>query len=155
MDPDYFDSLISPDLIELDQDFQDKDDCIQYLIGLVYQAGRLNDRQQVHNDIMAREEQTNTGVGKGIGIPHAKTSGVDEPTVAFVRAEDGVDFGAMDDSLAHLIFMLLVPEGSSDEHLKLLSTLSRALVHDEVREALMDAATPDDVIDTLKEAVSE
>ena len=90
----------------------------------------------------------------GIGIPHAQTDAVTQPTVAFVRSERGVDFDAMDDEPATLIFMLLVPEGRDEDHLDMLSSLSRALVHEDVRNSLHEAESPEDIRETLKEAVA-
>jgi PTS system fructose-specific IIA component len=103
--------------------------------------------------LLAREEETTTGVGMGIGIPHAKTGAVSEPTLAFVRSAAGVDFGSMDGEPAHLIFMILVPESGSDDHLAILSNLSRALMHDEVRESLLSAESSERVVDVVAEAV--
>jgi PTS system fructose-specific IIA component len=93
-------------------------------------------------------------VGFGIGIPHAKTSAVTRPSVVFARSEEGIDFDAMDDEPAHLLFMLIVPEEGGEEHLEILSSLSRALMHEEVRESLRAAETTEGVRDALKEAVS-
>ena len=59
----------------------------------------------------------------------------------------------MDDSLAHLVFMILVPESGADDHLSLLSSLSRALMHDDVRESLYEAETEAAVVDIVTEAV--
>lgn len=146
-------SVLDPSRIQLDTEPDSKEDCIETLLDLVEGSGRITDRKQVKDDLMERERQTTTGVGKGIGIPHAKTTGVTEPTVAFMRATDGVDFGAMDEEPARLIFMLLVPEGSSKDHLKLLSSLSRALIHDEVREKLYEAEDEEQIIQVLEEAM--
>jgi PTS system fructose-specific IIA component len=60
----------------------------------------------------------------------------------------------MDEEPAHLVFMILVPEGGSDEHLDILSSLSRSLMHDEMREGLYDAETPEDVQTTTREAIA-
>ncbi len=146
-------SVLDPSRIELDTNPRSKEDCIEALLELIDESGRITDREQVKDDLMERERQTTTGVGKGIGIPHAKTTGVTAPTVAFMRSENGVDFGAMDDEPARLIFMLLVPKGSSKDHLKLLSSLSRALIHDEVREKLYDAEDKERIIEVLEEAM--
>lgn len=154
MDEDYFDRLTGEELISLSGAPADKNDCIEYLLDIVDQAGRVTDRDQALEDLLERERQTTTGVGKKIAIPHAKTSGVDRPTVAFTRSDEGIDFGAMDGTDAHLIFMLLFPEESDKRYLKMLSTLSRALMHDDVRQALLDAETEEDVIATLREAVT-
>jgi PTS system fructose-specific IIA component len=114
----------------------------------------VNDREQALAALFTREEETTTGVGMGIGIPHAKTDAVTQPSVAFARSADGIDFGSMDDSPAKLLFMILVPESGAEDHLAILSSLSRALMHEEVRDSLYAAETPEDVQAALREAVA-
>lgn len=153
MDTETVDTVLTAELVSLDEPPAEKSACIEYLLDLAVDAGRVTDRAAALEALLAREEQTTTGVGMGIGIPHAKTAAVSRPTVAFVRSDEGVDFGAMDDTLAHLIFMILVPEEGADDHLSILSSLSRSLMHEDVRESLYDAETPEAVRRTMREAL--
>ena len=154
LNEDRIDTLAPIDHITLDSAPADKRACIEFLLDLLVDAGRVEDRDAALEALLAREEETTTGVGMGIGIPHAQTDAVAEPSVAFTRSAEGVDFGSMDGEPARLIFMILVPESGADDHLSILSTLSRALMHDETREALYDADTPAEVQAVLKEAVA-
>lgn len=154
MDPSTLDDVTATELISLEEPPAEKEATIEHLLDLAVEAGRVEDREQALADLLAREEETSTGVGMGIGIPHAKTGGVTEPTIAFTRSSEGVDFDGMDDEPATLLFMLLVPEAAGDQHLQMLSSLSRALVHDEVREGLHEAETPEEVYAIIEEAVS-
>lgn len=147
-------SLISPELIRLDLNFDDKMDAIETLLKLIDENGKIEDREQALNDLKEREEEATTGVGKGIGIPHAKTQAVTEPTVAFIRAENGVDFGAADGEPARLLFMLIFPEDSEEDYLDLLSDISRSLIHDDVRSSLLEASSEDKVMEILEKEVS-
>lgn len=154
MDTEPIETVLTERLISLDGPPTEKEACIEYLLDLAVEEGRVTDRQTALDALLDREEQTTTGVGKGIGIPHAQTNAVTRPTVAFARSDTGVDFGAMDDSLAHLIFMILVPEDGADDHLAILSSLSRTLMHDDVREALYDAKTSAKVREVVTEALA-
>lgn len=154
MDPDDIDTLLPPELVSLSEPPAEKEACIERMLDMAVDAGRVEDRETALAALLAREEETTTGVGKGIGIPHAQTDATIRPTVVFIRSERGVDFDAMDDRPATLVFMLLVPEGESEEHLGMLSSLSRALMHDEVRESLHEAQSPKAVQETLKGAVA-
>ncbi|WP_336362670.1 PTS sugar transporter subunit IIA [Halalkalicoccus salilacus] len=154
MDPQDIDTLLPPELVSLEEPPAEKNACIEYLLDMAVEAGRVEDREAALEALLAREEETTTGVGLGIGIPHAQTDAVTRPTVVFARSERGVDFDAMDDEPATLIFMLLVPEGGSEEHLGMLSSLSRALMHEDVRDSLHEAESPEAVRETLKEAVA-
>lgn len=154
MDPQDIDTLLPRELVSLEEPPAEKEACIEHLLDMAVEAGRVEDREAALDALLAREEETTTGVGMGIGIPHAQTDAVTRPTVVFARSDRGVDFDAMDDEPATLIFMLLVPEGGSEEHLGMLSSLSRALMHEEVRDSLHEAESPETVRETLKEAVA-
>jgi PTS system fructose-specific IIA component len=154
IDRDDIETLIPTEQISLAEPPSEKEACIEFLLDQLVEAGRVDDRDAALEALLAREEETTTGVGMGIGIPHAKTDGVTRPSVAFTRSESGIDFGAMDDEPATLIFMILVPEEGADDHLDILSSLSRALMHEEVRDDLHAAETPADVQQTLKGAVA-
>jgi len=75
--------------------------------------------------LMERERLGTTGVGNGVGIPHAKVPGVERPCGLFARLDSGVDFDAIDDEPVDLVFLLLAPEGAGADHLKALARVSR------------------------------
>lgn len=154
IEQDDIDDLIPESHISLDEPPNEKEACIEYLLDLIVDSGRVSDRDAALEALFAREAETTTGVGMGIGIPHAKTDAVTRPSVAFTRSTDGIDFGAMDDEPAKLLFMILVPESGAEDHLTILSSLSRALMHEEVRDDLYTAEMPEDVQNALREAVA-
>lgn len=146
--------LIPTNQISLDEPPTSKEACIEYLLDLVVDSGRVENREAALEALFAREEKATTGVGMGIGIPHAKTEAVKRPSVAFARSTEGVDFGASDGEPARLLFVILVPESSTEDHIAILSALSRALMHEEVRRGLREATEPAAVQDVLREAVA-
>jgi PTS system fructose-specific IIA component len=147
------DRLLPTAQITLEEPPAEKDETIAFLLDLVVENDRVNDRENALEALRERERETTTGVGKGIAIPHAQTDAVSEPSVAFCRSEAGLDFDSMDEQPAHLIFEILVPEGGSDDHLGILSSLSRSLMHEEVREGLYDAESPKGIQAVLGEAI--
>ena len=149
------DQLMPIELITLNEPPAEKDSAIEYLLDFIAEAGRVDDRDTTLSALMEREEETTTGVGKGIAIPHAQTSAIDQPSVAFCRSSAGLDFDSMDGEPAHLIFMILVPEGGSDEHLDILASLSRSLMHEDVRDGLYNADTPAEIQTVMEEALEE
>jgi len=86
----------------------------------------------------------------GVGIPHAKSPLVKQPVVAFGKSSKGIEFDSFDGEPVYLVFLIAVPEKSDKEHLNILSMLSRALMHEEVREALMGASTPEEVVNAFQ-----
>lgn len=140
-------------LVELDLDgaAATKDAAIDRLVEVAATAGRSSDPAALRQDVAAREELLPTGIEGGIGIPHARTSGVSEPTVVFGRSSAGIDWGAADGP-AHLVFLIAVPELAGDEHLQILASLSRALAKPRFRDALLQATDPQVVTDTINSA---
>ena len=148
------DELLPAEHISLEEPPGEKRACIEHLLDILVDAGRVSDRDRALEALLERETQTTTGVGLGIGIPHAKTDAVSRPSVAFVRSNEGIDFEAMDDEPATLLFMILVPESGADEHLAILSALSRSLVHEAVRDGLHGAESAAEVRSIVREALA-
>ena len=142
-------------LVELDLDSSatTKDAAVDRLVAVAAAAGRASDPAQLRSDVAAREELLPTGIEGGIGIPHARSTGIDEPTVVFGRSTNGIDWGAADGP-AHLVFLIAVPEGAGDEHLQILASLSRSLMKPEFRDTLLKATDPQVVVDTINAAAA-
>ena len=145
-------SLISTSLVDLDVAPTDKDGATRRLAELMHAEGRVTDLDTFLADVTAREAQMPTGLEGGIGIPHARSSAVTEPTVAFGRSASGVDYGASDGP-AQLIFLIAAPSGGGDEHLKVLAALARRLVHASFKEALLQASDAQGVVDLFEREV--
>jgi Kef-type K+ transport system membrane component KefB len=102
--------------------------------------------------VLEREALAGTGVGDGIAFPHAEVEGLTEPSLAFARLEDGLDFDAPDGAKVHLVFLLLTPPRDYDHELRLLSAMARLLTREEVRKGLLSAADEAAVIGIIEEA---
>lgn len=139
-------SLITADLVSLDADLGTQaSDVIARLAASVAAAGRATGAEGLTADALARESQSATGLPGGIAIPHCRSTSVTEPTLAFARLDPKADFGAPDGP-ADLVFMIAAPDGAGTEHLKLLSSLARALVRAEFTDALRAATTAEEVV---------
>lgn len=146
--------VFDPATATVDLAASDRDEAIRALVGLLAEAGRVDDVEAVTNAVLARESETGgTGMESGVAIPHAKSAAVVRPSVAFGRSRAGLDFGAEDDSNADLIFLVAIPEGSDEDHVKVLSRLARRLIHASFRDALRGAATVDDAVSVIRQEV--
>ncbi|MCW2765274.1 MAG: system D-fructose-specific component (F1P-forming), Frc family / system [Nocardioides sp.] len=147
--------LITTNLVRLDVDLgPTKYDVIRSLAELIGAAGRSTDVNQIVEDALAREATSSTGLPGGIAIPHCRTAGVSEPTLAFARLSPAVDFGAKDGA-ADLAFLITAPAGGDSTHLQILTKLARALVKPAFTDALRAASTPAQVVALVLEAVGE
>lgn len=147
-------SIISTDLVLLDVDAgADKEAVIGRLAGLLTDGGRVSDARALREAALVREAQSATGLPGGIAIPHCRSEAVLRPSIAFARLRPPVDFGAPDGP-AELVFMIAAPEGAGADHMKVLSSLARALVRPDFVASLRAAATPDDVVGLVDSAIS-
>ncbi|BAU33272.1 PTS fructose transporter subunit IIABC [Microcella alkaliphila] len=146
---------ITPQLVSLDADLgPDKAAVIRALAARVVAEGRATDADALFADAWAREEQDETGLPGGIAIPHAKSSAVTEPALAFARLAPGVDFGAPDGP-ADLVFLIAAPADAPEAHLAVLSKLARHLMQEEFTSGLRAATTEADVVQLVLEAIGE
>ncbi len=147
--------LITADLVRLDADLgSEKHDVISALARIVGEAGRADDPDQLAQDAIAREGTAPTGLPGGIAIPHCRTTGVAEPTLAFARLAPKVEFGAKDGP-ADLAFLIAAPAGGDATHLQLLTKLARSLVKRDFVDSLRGASTPQEVVDLVMAAVGD
>jgi len=148
-------ALITPDLVRLDVALgDDSPSVIRALAGVVQSSGRATDEAQLVEDAMARENTSRTGLPGGIAIPHCRSAGVEEPTLAFARLSPAVDFGAKDGP-ADLAFLIAAPAGGDTTHLQLLTKLARALVKPAFTSALREAGSPQEVVDLISHEVGQ
>ncbi len=110
------------------------------------------DQDMLVKVLMEREHLGSTGIGGGIGIPHGKLKELNEPVLAFGLSRQGVDFESMDGRPTHIFFLLLTPDDSAGLHLKLLASISKLLKQEPIKEQLMLATTPADVIKIIEAA---
>ncbi len=131
--------LINENLIIPESELTDKEEIIKMMANVMEENDRLIDIDVYVDEVLERESLGATAVGYGVGIPHGKTDAVKEPTLAFAKTKELVKWGDEEEDLVNLIFMIAVPESAaSDEHLKILATLSRKLINDDFRNSLLN-----------------
>lgn len=142
--------LFDINTIKLDIKAKTKDEVINEMIDLLENDYILNDREMYKEAIYAREEMSTTGIGFSIAIPHAKTSAVNNPRVAFGLSKDGVDYGSEDGEKVNLIFMIAVSDADTNLHVQTLAKLSRKLINPVFRNNLMHCNTKKEVLALLE-----
>jgi PTS system nitrogen regulatory IIA component len=79
---------------------------------------------EIFDSLIGRERLGSTGLGNGVALPHGRVQGLKEPIAALLVLSAGIDFDAIDSKPVDLLFALLVPEESTDEHLQILARLA-------------------------------
>lgn len=138
--------LLSASRVTFDLQSTAKSEVINELIDILAADGKLSDKEQYKAAVLHREKEFSTGIGMGIAIPHAKDASVKEAALTLGISKKGIDYESLDGTLAHIFFLIAVPADSNDVHLKVLSFISRKLMHQEVRDNLMAARTYEDVL---------
>ncbi|MEV6333994.1 fructose-specific PTS transporter subunit EIIC [Nocardia vinacea] len=149
------DSIITTELISLDTDLGTaKETVIATLAQRLTDNGRATSAETLRDAALAREAQSATGLPGGIAIPHCRNAAVTSASLGFARLEPAVDFGAADGP-ADLVFLIAAPEGAGAEHMKLLSSLARALVRPEFVGSLRGAASADEVVSLVTDVLTQ
>ncbi|KYH44574.1 PTS lactose transporter subunit IIC [Branchiibius sp. NY16-3462-2] len=146
-------SLITTDQVLLDLDSTSRQDATTRLAQTLSDAGRCTDVDAFLADVHEREAKMATGLPGGIAIPHARSAAITEPSLAFARSRDGIDWGAKDGP-AHLIFLIAAPAGGGDAHMQMLPKLAKALMNKDFRARLEAATSDQEVVDLVNEHVS-
>jgi len=107
------------------------------------------DGQTIYESLIAREKLGSTGFGNGIAIPHCRLPGCSTPISALLKLSTAVDFDAIDGAPVDLLFVLLVPEAATDEHLELLRQIASMFDREEVRERLRQAQDSESLYQTV------
>ncbi|GAA0432382.1 PTS fructose transporter subunit IIABC [Lentibacillus halophilus] len=147
--------LLKKDTLILDLNANTKDDVLNELVEKLDEAGKLTEAETFKHDIWSREEESTTGIGESVAIPHAKSAAVKTPAIAFGRSGDGIDFASLDGQPAHLFFMIAASEGANNDHLEALSRLSTFLMDTSFRDQLYAATTTDEIIQAINDKEAE
>ena len=135
--------LLKRESVELNGKVTSKPEAIEKMVELMAAGGNLADVEAYKKGVFAREEESTTGIGEGIAIPHAKTSAVKAPGLAAMVVKDGVDYDSLDGEPAKLIFLIAAPNTEDNVHLEVLSRLSMLLMDPDFRTGLMNAENVD------------
>lgn len=124
--------------MDLNLETKEKFETIAHLANLA--EDRLIDVTKYIEDVKKREAISTTGIGDGVAIPHAKSSWVNIPTVIVGKSEKGIEWESLDDEPVKMVFLIAVPDGEGNEHLRILQILAVSLMDDEFKEELEKAS---------------
>lgn len=144
--------ILSTDSMIMDLKATNKEDAIKEMADLEVATDIVNNEEEFIKSIWARENESTTGIGGGIAMPHARNKYINKARVLFAKSKEGIDYDSLDGQPVHLFFMITAPDGADNTHLQALAKLSGLLVHPELVEALKKAQTPEEVIKLFEDA---
>ena len=145
--------FLDPEAVTVSFDSQDKEGALSEMVDLLVASGgvKKNDKKEILSKLKDREALGSTGIGKGIGIPHAKSASIKKMTAALAISKKGVNFGSLDGEDTFILFLLLAPGETPGPHLKALARISRLLDDKFVRDRLRAAKSKQEVLKIMKE----
>lgn len=132
-----------------------KEEALDQVVALMAKSGKINDEEAYRKQVYAREEESTTGIGEGIAIPHGKCDAVDRPGLAAMVVKDGVDFDALDGEPVTLIFLIAAPNTKDNVHLDVLSKLSVLMMDEAFSDSLRNARSVDEFLEIIDKADDE
>lgn len=144
--------VLKKEQIVLALDAADKTEALTKLTELLWENGKLSDKDAFLTDVLNREKISTTGIGNGIAIPHGKSASVRETTVAIGRLSKKVEWESVDDEPVELVVLLAVNDADkTGVHVRLLSGMARKLASAETCKRLLDAKTAEELIQIFSE----
>ena len=147
--------LLKPESIDLNAAPKDKNDTIRQAVALMAKSGNISNIEAYTKQVMAREEESTTGVGEGIAIPHGKCDAVTRPGLAAMIIRDGVNYDSLDGEPVNVLFLIAAPNTKDNVHLDVLSKLSVLLMDEDFTAALKAAKTTDEFLKVIDDADKE
>lgn len=137
-----------------DLEVPDRWQAINRLVDNLVETGRVKaeNRDAIYKAIEKRELSLSTGIGLGVGIPHASTDLVDDVVGVFARSQNGIDFQALDNQPVNVVTLFLVPQGQFQQHLPTLASIAKVLKNNEFRESVEKATSGQEIYDAIIKA---
>ncbi len=143
--------IITSDRAQILEDVTSKKRALERLSDILGEATPYVSNNEIFTALVGREKLGSTGIGDGVGIPHGRLKGLNECVGAMVRLDKGIDFEAPDEASVDILFGLLVPQESTEDHLKILRNLAEIFSEADCLKRLRAAASGQDLLDALLE----
>jgi fructose-specific phosphotransferase system IIA component len=144
--------LLSPERVVLDVKEKNKDALLGTLIQQLAALGGVGDATALEREVKEREELGNTGIGRGIGFPHAKSALVRDIQVLLARPAKPVDYGSLDGQPVTIVLLIVAPaDGDNNVYLHTMARISRLLGKSEVRQKILAATSSEEVCRLVEE----
>ena len=144
--------LLDKNSISLNAAPADKKETLDLAVELMAKSGKLSDVEKYREQVYAREEESTTGIGEGIAIPHGKCDAVKAPGLAAMVIKNGVEYESLDGEPVTLLFLIAAPNTKDNVHLDVLSKLSVMLMDENFTTSLRNAKSVDEFLQIIDAA---
>ena len=147
--------LLAVESIDLNVRANTKKEALDKAVKLMAKSGKISNVDMYRKGVYDREDESTTGIGEGIAIPHCKSDAVKKPGLAAMVILEGVDFDALDGEKVHLIFLIAAPNTKDNVHLEVLSKLSVLLMDEAFTNKLKNAKSVKEFLNIIDLAEEE
>jgi nitrogen PTS system EIIA component len=152
-------SLLTVERIDCASETSSKKRLLEMLADMLAMADPELTASSILESLLHRERLGSTGIGHGVAIPHGRLAGIDQAFGALITLKEGIDYDAPDHQPVDLLFALIVPEKSTEEHLQILATLAQSFSDKETSDKLRQCRTSQDILSltrqwTIKDAAA-
>lgn len=147
--------FLSPDRISCNVNAHSKKRALEELSQLIAHDQLATTPTEIFDSLLSRERLGGTGIGYGVAIPHSRLKNTTHTTAALIHLQNGIDFDAIDNQPVDLLFALVIPEQSTDEHLKILAMLATLFQDENFRNKVRSAKTPNEILSLVKDWQTE
>ena len=144
-------TVINTDTIDLHLKGSSKKEIINELLDILVRTGKIQDREAARAAVLDSEEKMCTGMKHGIAIPHGKSNAIEDLVACIGISENPVDFDSLDQQPCRIFIMTLSPVEKTGPHLQFLAEVSLLFKSEEKREQILNAKTPEEVLEILTE----
>jgi len=141
--------ILSPECVLLNLDCHSKKDALDTLAKTIAGSDAATGQTEVFDCLCARERLGSTGLGNGIAIPHGRLKNGKKTIAAFLQLDDAIDYDAVDKAPVDLLFALIVPEDSTDEHLQTLAKLAEMFSNKDIVSQLRQSGSSTEIFSIL------
>jgi len=142
--------MVTEKIVKIPLESKDKPDVLRELVGVLKDAGEIDDFDIVLKAVQEREDKGSTGLEKSIAVPHAKASTVSSLKLAIGIAPEGIDFDSLDKQPSKLFFLLVAAPDQSGPHVEALGEIAKLSRSNAFCRALVNADSAAEVVELLK-----
>jgi fructose PTS system EIIA component len=143
-------SVLDKELIVLNLQASTKEEVIEKLAEVLFKNDKLISKEVYIKDVLERERHCTTGIGSGIAIPHGKSNGVKQTSIAIGKLLEEIEWQAFDKKPVKMVFLLSVKKEDTEEtHLRTISSIATSLSEDDTINRLLKATTTEEIIALL------